>query len=234
MLIEITGPTGAGKTTCSAQLVAALRSDGRNVIFVHGETDGGNNADKLPDFVVDTTKHSVKTDLFLLPFFCFFFGKSFGFTLYVIKLILQAPQHRMALFRSFLRKAGLSVYFSRKKFSNRIVVVDEGLFHLTHNVLVHVDDKPDMARVDKFIRLVPLPDQLLLVMADVVVLLDNLKQRGNWSSRVGNEAELARFVENAHQVYSHIARSDLLSQILIPCETKGLDVSALAKTIATD
>ena len=94
MLIEITGPTGAGKTTCSAQLVAALRSDGRNVIFVHGETDGGNNADKLPDFVVDTTKHSVKTDLFLLPFFCFFFGKSFGFTLYVIKLILQAPQHQ--------------------------------------------------------------------------------------------------------------------------------------------
>lgn len=223
MIIEFTGPTGAGKTTCAVDLVEALQTSGKSVVFIHGEVKTDiiteDSPFKIPGFILDTTRHNWKTDMYLLPWIVLFSLRFPRFSFFVFKKAINSPSHKVPVFRSVLRKMGVYLYFRRRKFRDSQIVIDEGIVHIAHNIFVSPDRLLYKADVDTFIKNVPLPDKVIVCQGGRKQLLQNLKKRGQWSTRVKNEQELERFVENAVQTFDFLVSSDRLQEKIMVCDS---------------
>lgn len=178
-----------------------------------------NTSFKIPDFILDTTCHNWRMDLYLLPWIFSFVLRSPLFSVFVLRKAMASSSHKVPVLRSVLRKMGIYSYFDRRKFSNTMVVVDEGVIHIAHNIFVSPDRLPCGKDIHTFVNNVPLPDQVIVCRNSREQLLENLKKRGQWTTRVRNEQELECFVDNAIQAFDSLITSKRLQQRLMVCDS---------------
>lgn len=205
MVVELSGPSGVGKSTFAREIVEGLSSEGLEVCSVCEEVFSSSFG--VPEFVCDPSKHCWKTDVFLFPYALLSIVLNTRFSIYIIFSIFLSSESfksKVAISRSVLRKLGMRSYFSRKKFANKIVIIDEGLFHSLHNVFVGVKGEVNKVGVRRFAKLVPLPDVLIILCAPVKKIIKQLEERGNWSPRLVYSDDLRGFVENAVAVFSEV------------------------------
>ena len=69
MIIEITGPSGVGKTTFIKNLCSYLDRAGRNTGAIHSASL--NKCKDIPKDFCEINSHNIKTDLRSLPWFFF-------------------------------------------------------------------------------------------------------------------------------------------------------------------
>ena len=148
--------------------------------------------------------------LYLIPWTLIAITKWFKFFFFMLKLILISQERlpiKISLFRSLWRKIGLFQYFHQKKFRGHFILIDEGIFHFSHNILMSKLYCANQETISKFINLVPRREFIFCLSANYDMIYKRLLARGNLTNRIQNDNDLKIFLSNA--IFDHIARHNL-------------------------
>jgi len=231
MIVEFLGSSGAGKTTVCGLLAERLRRAGANVVAIH---HGDHAPSPLPPSLRDPDRFDIRTDLRLLPWSLMFAMRHARFVAFVLGQLTRIsapPGEKTAILRSVGRKMGLFQYLCRGKFAGAYVLVDEGILHIAHNILVSPRDLPSAKAVARFAALVPLPDRAILLCVPVATASARLGQRGDLSPRVRSADELQRFLANARTVFDGLADAPRLRPALIDHDAQNHPAGEIAARI---
>jgi thymidylate kinase len=228
MIIEFTGSSGAGKTAICGSLYRLMRHRGKRVVAIHQDAA---ETSLLPVPLRDPTRFNIRTDLFLAPWVAAFSLRHPRFAAFVAASVLvpdESIADKLANIRSIWKKMGLFQYLSRREFKNTIVLVDEGLVHIAHNVLVSPHRAPDMARVEQFSTLISLPDQIIVLHSPASTAKARVHLRGKTSPRIKRPEELSIFLEHAEAVFRRISSAPRLQPVVTSVDTSSLSVEDIA------
>ena len=211
MIVEITGPSGVGKTTLIKFLTEQLKIKGVKTGAIHSSKL--NTCLLIPGRFTDVEAYNIQMDLQILPWSILGVLKNINFLYFAaIKIftLKERKKHKIAICRSLWRKIGLHTFLSQKKFNDYLILVDEGIFHSCHNFLISSKNKCSEKDVEKFINIVPQVAGVIILNNERVNILDNLHTRGNLSPRINSSFEEERFISNSIDLYAKM--SDLVLQ----------------------
>ena len=165
MMVEFIGGTGAGKTTVAAAVQRRLAGRGEAIT--------------APDLVASLVglrplarplHRNLACDVVGLPFVLGSLGTHAAFLRLVLQVLArQRPTLQAAnRVRSTLRKIGVYEIIQRYG-GGRIVLVDEGTVLHAHNLFVYTSQECSSTDLDRFARVVPLPDVVVYVTAPLAV-----------------------------------------------------------------
>lgn len=228
MIVEFTGATGSGKSTLSCSVIELLSK--RNIIAasVH-EKDFPANV--LRPVIADISSHNIKTDLFIFPWFLLGSLCNLKFAWFCLMRITRyggSFSESSSILRSFIRKLGIFYYLKSRRFANTCCVVDEGIVHSAHNILVNTLKQVPDCDIKKFSELVPLPDIIVYVRADINTLSSRILDRNDRSPRVKSDKQALTFANNAHAAFKVLFNSQRLSAVTLSYDA-DIDSNAPSK-----
>lgn len=232
MIVEFTGPAGAGKSSYASRLLDLMDIEGYRSCAIHGNPKY--RCTLMPRAFSDLDAQNWRTDLSSLPWLMLFAFKHPRFLLFALKRIIAAPEgfrEKLAITRSFIRKAGIYRFLTQRRFCRLYIAVDEGLFHSAHNFLVAVSGSASDEQVVRFADLVPLPDLLVFVTACPETLATRLRQRGNLSPRIRNDMDTERFTANAWSVFETLIRNRRLADRVIVIDSDHEDFDSASHRV---
>lgn len=203
MIIEVTGVSGVGKTT----FIDNLYKDNyyKDKIIFLGQKNSSKF--KLPNWFLYLTKINFYSDIFLITLAIFNIFINFKFILYLIKHIIFSKYlcgYKLIILRVLFRRIGFYFILNMKRFSSYIFIIDEGLFHLSHNILCSPNAIASKTEIINFIKLYPLNGKLIILTDDVRNIYKRIINRGDYSPRIKNQNEVMRFLQNASHLYDII------------------------------
>jgi thymidylate kinase len=200
MLIEFTGSSGSGKTTIARKVVEGLRKRGLTIISFPMERFLWIRLASRPSL------QNLVMDIIAL---CWIF-RCFGENMVLLKESLRvlARQHVpffgrsgfLNIGRGVVRKIGLYRLTTSKKFQNQIVIVDEGISHIVHNIFVHPNISPNQDSIETFAQLLPCPDALVYVRSPLVQLIKRTEVRKDPPRKLHNK-NLFCYLNNANVTF---------------------------------
>ncbi len=205
MIVEVTGPSGVGKSTYIESILGELSSGG----FATGAilSSEVNNCGLIPNYFSNLGRHNIKTDLLALPWFLLFIIANPRFLFFSLRSIISIDgslPDKIAMLRSFVRKAGINRFLRCHRFSEFIIIVDEGLFHSAHNFLCSPNRCAKDEEILTFFELCPFPDRLIVLNAPKEKLFEHLACRGDFSPRIKNDSDLMDFITHARTLFTKI------------------------------
>ena len=211
MQIELTGCTGAGKSTLARHLIQTYQSQGAKVLladeFVLGQV--GLNR------VTHPLARTLLLDLVALPACLLTWRMHHEFYAFAIRLIRDLPAswfEKLNLVRNVLKKIGMYEIIRQRSDVGQVVLVDEGTVHAAHNLFVHVSAPAAVDDVLTFILLVPLPEVLVYVHQPERVLIERTLERGHKRIPDHSPASVARFVRRALEMFELLARQPVVAE----------------------
>ena len=210
VIIEFAGPSGVGKSTTIGWCTAILREHfkDRAVIDITDFPPDSEICHKtvMPVNIRNQNLYGWRTDIALMPYYLPFMVRHIRFTYLALKYIVHAPTTfsiKTAIFRSLIRKMGLSRYLRHSRFKNSIFLVDEGLVQSVHNIHVHPErNSIDRAACEKFINTMPLPDGLIILNGSEAMILEQLSRRDDLSPKIKQPEQLDDFIRNARKAFA--------------------------------
>jgi thymidylate kinase len=201
MLVELTGSTGAGKSTLTAQLLAALQASGYRALtaeqFVLRHFG-------LPlDRLTWRPALSLLLDLLAFPSFLRFALRHRQLGRLMLTVVWRDAQplaFKLNVLRNIAKHMGTTELLRRHGHTGEIVLLDEGLVHQAHSLFVHPNAEPRPVEVARFVADVPLPDLLVLVEAQRSDLVERTLRRGHPRVPRASAAEMTRFIDRAQRV----------------------------------
>ncbi len=197
MLIEFTGCTGAGKTTLSGYVIDALRKSGKSTVSVHSAVS------KAPN----ESLRNIYWELRSLGVLITSLKRNHKFFKFAIKTLWKKADSKwtaLNLFRSIMRKIGISEYHRMKYTDSEMVIMDEGPFHAAHQLFVHLNSEPSDQDLQEFLRLVPCPDYIVNVTAPKEIIMNRTLMRNDPPRRRGLVESLPQYVNQAYKVYGRV------------------------------
>ena len=124
----------------------------------------------------------------------------------------------MNLLRNAWKAVALRLVAPRFAAPGEVLVMDEGPLQTANYLLVRADGTPNLAALEAFLRLVPLPDAAVYVRLEEETLVCRTLARGH--PRVPNASQTAsrRFVRNALAVFDRITAEPRIAERLVPSE----------------
>ena len=122
MIIEISGPSGVGKTVLIEKLIIKFSECGIPTGAIHSEEM--NRSHLIPKYFSNVDTHNIKTDIYSFPWFILFLISNFRFCYFAILNILTkkaSGSKKLPLIRSFLRKCGIYRFLKSKKFYYKLL-----------------------------------------------------------------------------------------------------------------
>jgi len=202
MIIEVTGPSGVGKSAYIEEILRELSKDGIQTGAIH--TAQSNKCLSIPSAFSELGSQNIITDILALPWSLLFALNNLQFVSFSIRSILNADAslyEKIAILRSFIRKSGIRFFLNRKRYSEIVIIVDEGLFHSSHNFLCSSKRCASNKKIKLFFDSCPMPDKLIILNAEKEKLLERLDRRGDLSPRVSDRVSLKEFVANSHKLF---------------------------------
>lgn len=233
MIVEVTGPSGAGKSTYLAILLRTLSDRGVAAGAIHSAAL--NRSAMIPDVFCDLENQNLSTDICAFSWALLLFLRYPRFLIFCLECMATIDEplrEKIAIARSFLRKAGIYRFLSRRKFQHMVVGVDEGLFHSAHNLLSSARGLAGENRIKRFAALCPLPDAIIVLTAPAELLVERLEKRGDLSPRIRRKKDIRTFTANACAMFATLACSPRLQNRRIVIDTGKTDTAtALAMSL---
>ena len=222
MIVELIGCTGAGKTT----LAHLLREEG---------IESGRMVATMSDLVLDRpvlrrisnpTLMNLAQEAGGLPFLVWALRRRNEFLSFAaLTLVSRAPSvfHKANRLRGVARRVGMYELADRMA-KGRIVLSDEGTVLLAY-LFVLTDSDYDIRDVERFARLVPLPEVIVHVRAPVEVLIERAQLRSDRRRQLGGKApaELERLVRRTVGVFDQLVATPPIRERVIAVDNNDDD-----------
>lgn len=165
MIVEIIGPTSAGKSTLVKRLVACqgMETAFRVPIKLDGRLSGLLLTDLIAVFKFFNPKTHTMLDIW---------------TLFKICLNRQDTLlMRLNLFRNFIKKQGLVKHYRSSKFHRKIVIMDEGGIHAYNNVFSQHSEILNPTSAQRLLHCISLPDLIIRINVDFATMVKRANSR---------------------------------------------------------
>lgn len=214
MQIELIGCTSAGKSTLARDILLACREQGLDIFL--GE-----------DFVLKQFRLNwIKSDLLrrlLVNLAALFAGlvtwhNNRNFYSFASQILSQLPiprAERLNLLRNVLKKLGISEIVRARRKGQQIVLLDEGVLHIAHNLFVHVAAGPKTDAISDFVKLIPLPDVVVYIRQPESTLIERIVKRGHGRIADPSYENVARFVRRAVATFDTLAQEPAVENKLL-------------------
>jgi thymidylate kinase len=229
MIVEFIGPTGSGKTTLARGLVRR----GVDAQPVRMATDL--LTDRVGRRWIDNA-HAINllADVTALPSFIRSFDRDREFLRFAFdRLRRHAPSTFATLnyMRNMVRKLGMHE-MTRRADPGTTFLVDEGTILTAYQLFVYSDALFTQAELERFGRLVPLPDLIVYVKAPIDVLLRRAMARPDRRRELAHhdEEEVKRWIVRAAETFDALAEVEPIRDRLVTIEIaddepEGLDAA---------
>ena len=220
MIVEFTGCSGAGKTVVIKCAYDILKKTVHPVftpldIMLGKSMAGGIHSERSQNAILD---------LVALPYFVFKIHEFFPFFLFCLKIIKANADSlikTMLLTRSVIRKLGLYKFLSQRKFEKKIILVDEGTFHIAHIIFINGRGLFTDTAIHKFEQIVLRPDLIVFVQAPLQSIIERTEQRANKPIRSVDSQQLKRFVMRAHHLFERLIKNNRYKNEVLVIKTSG-------------
>jgi thymidylate kinase len=231
MIVEFIGPTGSGKTTLARGLVR--RGVGARPVRMATDL----LTDRLGLRWIDNA-HAINllADVTALPSFIRSLDRDREFLRFAFdRLRRHAPSTfaRLNYMRNMVRKLGMHE-MTRRADPGTTFLVDEGIILTAYQLFVYSDAPFTQADLERFGRLVPLPDLIVHVKAPIDVLLRRAVARPDRRRELAHEdeEEVKRWIVRAAEVFDALAEVEPIRDRLVTIEVaddepEGLDAAIL-------
>lgn len=196
MIVELIGATGAGKTSLARGLVRRGVAARRVRMATDLVTDRVGRRS-----IADPHTINLLADLSALPWFLRAIDRDRDFLRFAVdRLWHHAPSTfaKVNYLRNVVRKLGMHEMASKAD-PGTTFLVDEGTILIAYQLFVYSDAPFTPADLERFVRLVPLPDRIVHVKAPTALLLHRA------STRPDRRRELAR--QDAREIERRIGRA---------------------------
>ncbi len=219
MQIELTGCTGAGKTTLASAIHRACREQGIDFLM--------SNDFVLKQFRLSWIKSNwVRTllvDLCSLSVCLATWRNNLELYVFAIQNIFRLPIaqfEKLNLARNVLKKIGIYEIIHRRGPDQQVVLVDEGTLHAAHNLFVHVSVEANTSDLSTFVKLVPLPDVAVYVTQSESVLIKRTMQRGHKRIPDRSPVKVELFIKRAVDIFDKLIRELVLQRGMLVDESQ--------------
>jgi hypothetical protein len=234
MIVELIGCAGAGKTTLR-RILCEDGLPGRRVVAMPDLV----RARPLLRHVEHPTAVNVMQEVAGLPYLLGSWGEERAFIAFAREM-LRRPSvstfERLNGLRGIGRKLGMFELATRRA-RGMVVLSDEGTVLSAYNLLVATNAELDGPDVERFLALVPLPDEVVYVRAPVSTLVERATARPDpRRQHIGrSRPEIERDVGRTVELFDVVARSPRLEGRVLVVENDDAalaDRRRLAATIA--
>lgn len=214
MQIELIGCTSAGKSTLARDILLACREQGLDIFL--GE-----------DFVLKLFRLNwIKSHLLrklLVNLAALLAGlvawrNNRNFYLFATQLLFQLPiprVERLNLLRNVLKKLGIGEIVRARSTSQQIILLDEGVLHIAHNLFVHVAASPNTDAIPAFVKLIPLPDVVVYIRQPESTLIERIVKRGHKRIADPSYENIACFVRRAIDTFDKLVQEPAVENKLL-------------------
>ena len=208
MIYELTGSTGAGKSTAFVNIVKTLDENSEK-IFTILDSSSVSLVESHIEFI-DIYKFSWKEDIKILDSIIMSAIKNVRFLLVSLHAVLKYVPvgDKILMIRVLLRRLGLAYIAEKKSKDGYKVIVDEGVSHLIHNIFVSKSYVASEKDIKFFFSAIPKTIKIILVEPQEEEFFKRLMRRKNWSTRVSTQEELSSFINNALIAFSYIRNEE--------------------------
>jgi hypothetical protein len=215
MQIELIGCTSAGKSTLAAQLVSAGQRAGVRI-------------EKSYDYLLQrygvgwVHQHQFRMlllNLLAVPAAFGYFLRQPALFWWLLLHLRQLPAavsvgERLKIARITCRNLGIHALIQRAP-ADQLILADEGNVQIAHYLFVHLVQQPDLAAIEAYLRLVPLPDLVLYYKQPQAVLVERTLRRGHKRIPTCTLDQVQQFIAHAAGTFAHMASVPRLQERLI-------------------
>lgn len=227
MLIDMTGCSGAGKTTLARCLVQELKKRGGRVSQQILPKDASR---------VMSALFQLFWELRALPSFLKRYQRHKKFIHFCLDHVRSYPLsafQRWFIYKSVYRKLATYCFYDGSK---DLCVVDEGIIHTAHILFTH----PLLGYKDgdlvRFSQLVPVPDLVVIVEASLPALSQRMAQRSDPPWRFIDEDQKEFFLKETQKIFSELLKCERLQKHVVVVKTDDplmVDVPRLAEDLVS-
>lgn len=205
MIIEFTGCTGAGKSTAIGELIRRNKIRG-GVRFLHAYDA------VLISFGIRISNYrlrSVIVEVVVLPLMFVEIIRQRTLIWLVLKYIgcnRFGFFMRLNVFRNFVKSLGVKSFLSNTDRHDRCAILDEGTFHVIHNIFVNHVERPDIAKAKSLVGAMAKGELLVVILSSASDIADRQVNRGDPPVKGLLHQQWLTFAENANSLYVSILK----------------------------
>lgn len=218
MIVEFIGSTGAGKTTLLTEVHQRLPPEMRAVSQPELAQDalGWNR-------VTNPTVKNLIQDMAGLPYFLASAYRNRAFLGLCLRSLAPKRGHRLSsanYLRSIVRRIGMYELSMRHQLRHQfaqIILVDEGTVLSAHLLFVYGESACDPDDIERFARLVPLPDLIVYVRTPVDTLVRRALSRSDVrrEMRAQSPAVVTEYISRAVTVFDRLVEVERIRERLL-------------------
>lgn len=217
MIVELIGASGAGKTTLARALASRSSTDARARMATDLVTDRPGRR-----WIEDPHAINLLADVTALPSFVRSLGRERDFVRFAFaRLGRHAPSTfaKLNYMRNVVRKVGVHE-LARRADGGTTFLFDEGTILTAYQLFVYSDARYTRSELERFARLVPLPDRIVHVKAPIDVLLRRAMTREDRRRELArtDADQVKRWIVRAVELFDALAEIEPIRDRLVTVE----------------
>ncbi|NIN34297.1 MAG: hypothetical protein GTO60_04010 [Gammaproteobacteria bacterium] len=130
------------------------------------------------------------------------------------------------MLRQVIKKTGIHAIIRFRGSDQQVILVDEGVLQVAHNLFVHRSVDVKTEHLSTFARLVPLPDVVVYLRQPESLLIDRTMRRGHKRIPDRSYRNVAPFIERAVATFDKLVQHPAVESKLLVVE--GGQVATMA------
>ena len=213
MIVEFIGCSGAGKTSLAEGLRRRIQPSGRPIL----------SADLIRDrpglrWMRDPSMINLAADVISFPSFVRAYGRDGDFVQFAFDRLRRHAPTTFAKYNyrlNIVRKVGVHE-LARRASKHKTVLIDEGVMLSAYQLFVYSDAPYADVDLDRFARLVPMPDRIVYVKAPLDLLVERAIRRPDPRRELAGRKrhEVADRLARAAELFEALAARDAINERL--------------------